>query len=213
MRTRKVITRSGAGIRGKFPSAKMGKTVHWESLLERDACLLLEFSIGIKAYQEQPRKVQISTSGQPNQVQYPDFEITTRDGEVGYLEVKHSSQFSRPEVKEKLQLLQEHLEDEGYFYRVLTEIEIRRQPLFPNLWRLLTYRSPCTKPIHTDLVNKIGNSLHETTFNELSKILGSTQLAMTLLADQHWVFDLSKELNPETILKRNDGVTYENILL
>lgn len=213
MRTRKVITRSGARIRGKFPSAKMGKSIHWESLLERDACLLLEFSSGIKNYQEQPRKVQISSSGQPDQVQYPDFEISTTDGEVGYLEVKHSSQFSRPEVKEKLRLLQEHLEDEGYFYRVLTEMEIRRQPLLPNLWRLLTYRSHFIKPIHTDLANKIGSGLHETTFNGLSKILGSTQPVMTLLADQHWVFDLNKELNSETVLKRNDGVTYENILL
>lgn len=213
MRTRKVITRSGARIRGKFPSAKMGKSVHWESLLERDACLLLEFSSGIRSYQEQPRKVQMSASGHPDQVQYPDFEITTVDGEVGYLEIKHSSQFSRPDVKAKLQLLQEQLEEEGYFYRVLTEVEIRRQPLLQNLWCLLPYRSPCIKPIHGDLANKISSHLHETTLNELSEILGSTQSVMTLLADQHWVFDLNKKLNPGTALKRNYGVTYENILL
>lgn len=212
MRTRKVITRSGARVRGKFPSAKMGKSIHWESLLELDACMLLEFSTGIKAYQEQPRKVQISAPGRSSQVQYPDFEITTTDGEVGYLEIKHSSQLSRPEVKEKLQRLQEHLEDEGYFYKVLTEVEIRRQPLLTTLRRLLTHRSPRITPINADMAKKIGSHLHQTTFSELTGILGSTQSVMTLLADQHWAFDLNKELNSETILNKNDGVTYENIL-
>jgi hypothetical protein len=41
MRARKVVTRSGKRIRGKFPSTKLGRMVHWESLYERDAILYL----------------------------------------------------------------------------------------------------------------------------------------------------------------------------
>lgn len=37
MRARKVVTRSGMGARGKFPSFKNGRMLHWESRLEQDS--------------------------------------------------------------------------------------------------------------------------------------------------------------------------------
>ncbi len=50
MLARKVVTRRGRRFRGYYPSAKLGRMVAWESLLERDAILLIEFSPGVLTY-------------------------------------------------------------------------------------------------------------------------------------------------------------------
>ena len=48
-------TRNFSGLfRGKFPSMKVNRMIHWESLLERDAIMLFEFSPGVASYREQP---------------------------------------------------------------------------------------------------------------------------------------------------------------
>ncbi|MGH8493086.1 MAG: hypothetical protein ACRERR_08290 [Moraxellaceae bacterium] len=212
MRARTVITRSGARIRGKFPSAKTGRSVHWESLLERDACILLEYSAGIRTYQEQPRKVQVSCAGMADHVQFPDFEIVMADGEIGYVEIKSSRQLILPEVKDRLMALQRVLEHEGFFYKILTEAEIRREPRLSNLSLLFSYRSSRISQIGADLFNRLGSQFRSASLHELTKKLGSVSEVMALLADQYLSFDLDKKLTPNTILTIATGGSHENLL-
>lgn len=60
MLSRRVITRSGRHFRGRYPSRKLGRMVAFESLIERDVILLLEFSRGVLSYQEQPTRIAYS---------------------------------------------------------------------------------------------------------------------------------------------------------
>lgn len=139
MKARKVVTRSGRKLRGYFPSFKLGRMVEWESLLERDAILLLEFSPGVKSFQEQPVLVQYR-DGDVVRRYFPDFEITTTDAELIHLEVKPETQLLRADVAHKLTKVAEHYAANGHAYRILTDTAIRRQPLLGNVTLLARLR-------------------------------------------------------------------------
>ena len=52
--------------------------VEWESLLERDAILLFEFSPGVVSYQEQPAEILYELEGVIHRY-YPDFEVILKE--------------------------------------------------------------------------------------------------------------------------------------
>jgi hypothetical protein len=137
MRVRKVVTRRGRRFRGYFPSVKMGRTVHWESLLEKDAQLLLELSPGVAAYQEQPEVIEYF-DGEQMREYIPDLSVILHDGTVRHIEVKPADQLARPSIRVKYEAIAKHYQSIQLPYRVVTEDEIRREPLFSNL-KLLAY--------------------------------------------------------------------------
>lgn len=137
MRVRKIVTRRGRRFRGYFPSVKMGRTVHWESLLEKDALLLLELSPGVVAYQEQPVVIEYF-DGEQMREYIPDLSVILHDGTVRHIEVKPADQLAKPSIREKYEAIAKHYQSIQLPYRVVTEDEIRREPLFSNL-KLLAY--------------------------------------------------------------------------
>jgi hypothetical protein len=136
MRVRKVITRSGRHHRGKFPSFKLKRTVHWESMLERDAILHAEYHPLVLSYQEQPCVLHYyDTQGEVRNY-VPDLRLDLDDGSELFVEVKPSARLQRPDVKGKLEAVAHSLAEQGLRFRVLTEKELRREPLYGNLQRL-----------------------------------------------------------------------------
>lgn len=136
MRARKVITRSGRKIRGKFPSRKLGKQVHWESPLERDAIVMFEVHPLVLTFQEQPiEETYYDSKGLPHKC-YPDFRLRGLGGQELLVEVKRNADLRRPSVRGKLEHIAFHFEQKGLQYRVITETEIHRQPLRANVARL-----------------------------------------------------------------------------
>lgn len=133
MRTRKVVTRSGKRFRGKFPSRKLGRMVHWESLLEQDAIYHFEYHPLVVSYQEQP-SIEIYYDKEGEQHRYfPDFRLDFQDGRELYVEVKPAEILATKVVQEKLQAVAKRFEEQGRHFRVMTEQDIRREPLFANL--------------------------------------------------------------------------------
>ncbi|MBB5192294.1 hypothetical protein HNQ50_003035 [Silvimonas terrae] len=135
MLARKVVTRRGRHIRGYFPSTKLRRMVAWESMLERDAVLLLEMSPGIVRYQEQPARI-VYADGLRTREYFPDFELTLEDGQLVHLEIKESSELAKPSIAAKYGSIAAHYRREARSFRIATELEIRREPLFGNLKRL-----------------------------------------------------------------------------
>jgi len=109
MRVRKIVTRRGRRFRGYFPSVKMGRTVHWESLLEKDALLLLELSPGVAAYQEQPEVIEYF-DGKQFREYIPDLKLILQDGTIRYLEVKPADQLVRPSIRQKYEAIALHFQ-------------------------------------------------------------------------------------------------------
>lgn len=158
MLARKVVTRRGRRFRGYFPSTKLGRMVAWESLLERDAILLLEFSPGVLSYQEQPTLVQYA-HGTRVRDYYPDFELSLVNGKRVHIEVKTAYQLSKPEIAAKYTAIAEHYARVQQDYRIVTEVEICREPLQTNL-RTLAYligRKGQVLPSAWDLAERFGS--------------------------------------------------------
>lgn len=171
MLARRVVTRRGRRFRGYFPSTKLGRMVAWESLLERDAILLIEFSPGVLSYQEQPALVQYSDGYQVRDY-YPDFELVLANSKRVHVEVKTAYQLAKPEFAAKYTRISEHYTRLGLDYRIITEAEICREPLQTNL-RTLAYlvgRKGHTLPSMTELAARFGSG--ETPLDTLKSELG-----------------------------------------
>ncbi len=133
MPVRKAVTRSGRHFRVKFPSRKLGKTVGVESLLERDAVLVLEYSQDVRYYEGQPRRVvYYSAKGKPHSY-IPDFDAHYVDETTTDIEVKPSAKLLNPKLKEKYELIAERYRQLGLRFEIWTENEIRAEPRFSNI--------------------------------------------------------------------------------
>jgi len=91
---RRVVRPTGGIFRGRFPSRKSGRTVAFESLIERDALILFEFSRGIVNFREQPYSIYYPFEGRSRKYT-PDFELTLASGAVLLIEVKPEEKRSR----------------------------------------------------------------------------------------------------------------------
>jgi hypothetical protein len=200
MRVRKVVTRSGKKFRGKFPSRKLGRMVQWESLLERDAILALEYLHEVATYQEQP-SVEIYYDGANQPRRYvPDFRAEFADGRELLVEVKPENQISTKEIREKLGAIAKRLEEQGRHYRVLTENDIRREPFFGNLRRLHSSGRRLMRASCTDaLVERLGGG-PVWTISEAAEQIGGIEDVLRLVATGRLRIDLHAPIAPTSLV-------------
>lgn len=137
MRVRKIVNRgSTTKVIGKFPSLKMGKTVWFESQIERDYIYLLEFDGDVLSYQEQPERVRYTREGRTH-TYTPDFLVRRTDGEQ-LVEVKPEEQLAREENVALFRSIAPVIREQGREFLVVTDRIIRAQPRLENiklLWR------------------------------------------------------------------------------
>lgn len=199
MLARKVVTRSGRKIRGYFPSRKMGQMVEWESLLERDAILLMEFSSGIKSFREQPEKI-IYYAGHEQREYYPDFRITLSGDSVADVEVKPKAQLQTRKVGEKLAHVTNHYDRLGRRFMVLTDERIRRQPLLSNLNRLQYFNR------HGYQIGSLSEKYRIRFGKDIPTLFGSVvtelgeSVVMTLLAYGVLISNLEQKLTSSSLI-------------
>lgn len=180
MKSRRVVTRSSRKFCGYIPSKKLGRMVEWESVLERDAILLLEFSNGIKTYQEQPELVIYEHDGQMRRY-FPDFSITLSNDEVVHLEVKPASKLTSLDLLNKFDAIARHYDRIGRNFRILTDDYIRDEPRLTNLKRFASvqHHKGDLQVVQLKVINllKDGSIF---TVQSLSKIYGFTNVLVLL---------------------------------
>jgi hypothetical protein len=198
MRARKVVTRSGKRIRGKFPSTKLGRMVHWESLYERDAILHLEYHPLVVSYQEQPSvEIYYDPVGESHKY-FPDFSALLSHGKELCFEVKPERFLKKRDVREKLDSVAMRFEELGRHFRVLTEKDIRREPLLTNLKAI---HVSAKKVSHRETVLQLANSVAAGptwSFRDLVMQLGSVQSVLRLIRADHLRADLEAALTYES---------------
>lgn len=139
----KTATRTirNAGIRrvvGEFYSHKNGRSVVWESLLERDALYDAEFDKEVVGYIPQPCQFTYFLDGR-TAVYTPDMEVTLRDGSVAYREVKPDSKVDAPEAQSKWNAIERVLARQGYAFEFVRASDIERGHRAHNLRLLYRY--------------------------------------------------------------------------
>jgi hypothetical protein len=136
VRSRKVVSRSNARSTGKYPSRKMGRMIHWESINELNAFRLLDCDPDVTSYSEQPCQI-VYVIGGVERVHYPDILVTATRGKQLW-EVKLRSNASEPEVFARATLLSRVLPIWGYEYRTVFGEDLARQPRLNNANLLLS---------------------------------------------------------------------------
>lgn len=204
MRVRKVVTRRGRHIRGDFPSKKLNRMVVWESPLEKDALMLVELSPGVISYQEQPEEV-VYWDGERMCRYVPDVRVNLCDETSLLIEVKPADELKRPVVKAKYQRIAQHLQEQGEHFLILTEQEIRQEPLFSNLRQLLYWynHAPENLPSAKEVAAKLRGYDHAS-LQECLDVF-SPDVAYALIAKGLLVADLSQVLTPASSVQLPAG--------
>lgn len=103
------IKKSYISCVGYFKSYKNNKQLAFESILERDFFMLLEFERAVVSFEEQPLKInyQLKTK---NTRYTPDVLVTYKDGSQKIFEVKYQSDIdSDPKLQHKISVLKEEI--------------------------------------------------------------------------------------------------------
>lgn len=198
-RVRRIVTRSGGGYRGKFPSRKLKRAVHYQSLLERDAILHLEYHPSVLVYQEQPYELTYYDAEQRARSYFPDFLAVLVTEEQVYIEVKPEEKLGHRRVREKLARVAVRFEELNQRYRVWTQRHIRRGPLIDNLKALHAANRPVGSGAEFDYV--VESLRHESTsyeFSELVRRVGSEAKVLRLIALGTFQVDLEQAMTPST---------------
>lgn len=193
MSSRKVVTRSGRGFRGYFPSKKLNRMVEYESLLERDAIYLFEFSPGIVSYQEQPELILYEHECRARKY-YPDFEVIFKTGKPLHVEVKPEQKLKCSKLADKFKAIHQRYQSHEANFLIFTDVLIRQNPLLSNLKTIAQVRN---HPEDFDQIIVTAESLlrddPNLSFKAFSQLIGYPQ-ALLLLA-RHRVFcDLYQKL-------------------
>ena len=137
------IGRSHRSLRAVHPSAKTGQLVHLESALERDFCCLLEFEPDIVSYVEQPVTIGYHLEGRTRRYT-PDFLIFYAAEKPAVLaEIKYRADLHKnwAQLKPKFRAAQHYAADNGWEFRLYTELEIQT-PYLQNAKLLLRFKDP-----------------------------------------------------------------------
>lgn len=210
MQSRKVVTRSGRGFRGYFPSKKLNRMVEYESLLERDALYLFECSPGVKSYRAQPELIFYEHADQTRKY-YPDYEVILTSGAIFHIEVKPAVKLINLELHSKLLAIETRYESHAATFKILTDTVIRLEPLFSNL-KAINQVKKYTVDV-SQMFNRAEDMLinkPETNFSEIAQVLG-TVYTLVLLAQHQLYCDFKQPLtspaNYIRLPKENDHDT------
>lgn len=154
----------------KFASPKMNRVLTVESSLEFDACFHFEYTSTISSYEAQPEGFYYSFGDK--QLPYtPDFLVFDKARGPRFIEIKPYAELESEEFKEKFHGRQRSALDHGVPLLLVTEKQIRVDPVLSNLKLLHRYSGLKTlTPLHLmllDIVRKSGkvrvrDLMHET---------------------------------------------------
>ncbi|WP_160295488.1 TnsA endonuclease N-terminal domain-containing protein [Paramagnetospirillum magnetotacticum] len=100
----------------------------------------MEFDYGIGSFNEQPMRFTFFHDGRMR-TYTPDFQVTFCDPlRIEIHEVKKLEYLKGPDVAARLAAAKLCIESQGYIFKTVTEVEIRRQPRLRNIGLALRYR-------------------------------------------------------------------------
>ena len=149
-------------------------------------------------YQEQPSiEMYYDVEGIPHKY-FPDFRLNFKDGSELFIEIKPACYLATKAVRDKLQAIAKRFEEQGRRFRVLTEEDIRRQPLFSNLLQVhrSSKRAAQVEP-DEQLVKSLSGGPVWTIENLVGQMLGMHKV-LRLVRSNHLQLDLEFSLSDDS---------------
>lgn len=170
----RIIPRNHRTLTGFIHGSNDGLYSGFESSLERDALILIEFNTSITRYLSQPRSFNYFHD-KKNRKYTPDIFIEYDNGRKLYIEVKYREDIKKDWdiLKPKFKAAIEELAtEENTRFKIWSEKEIRT-PLLKNATFLLPYRHRSFENYQLEMIKKVVSRFSETTPEDLIRICSS----------------------------------------
>lgn len=207
------IPKNYLSVTGSFSSAKNGKSLGHEFLLERDLMILLEFDDTVERFEEQPVKIPFKKGIKPYVPDILIHYLPTSSGETRQPvlgEVKHTDDLKKHKAKyaPKFEAASRFASERGWEWRIFTEKDIRT-PYLDNLKFLREYHS--AEPdaaLLLEVIQHLNNARGSVTIESLLQKLCPTEDGALHMAPAIWYLvaakrimaNLQKPLNMKTKL-------------
>lgn len=196
---RKVVTRTGRSMRGKFPSLKMGRSIGCESRLEADAALLFEWTPEILRYHAQPCH-EYPTDG-INTFRYtPDFLLEMVGGAKIYVEIKPAKKLGNPTLRQRLTNIENHFRRSDRSFQIFTEITLHNGVINHNVRKLQYHARRLPESIEFWETYQRLIRREYLTFGAVQQAFADPRHPYQLLSNRWLAFDIELPLVPNTPL-------------
>jgi len=154
------VSNHGGNVVGRFPSAKMGRMIAFESLLERDFIYLLEYDRSVEWFEEQPLSIEYVQEGK--RLQYtPDFHLLEHRQHV-LVECKPTRFVETEENRRKFAAARVWCGEYDWEFRIMTDQQIRGGFRLQNVKLLARY---ARQKVDAVMRSRIHTFLHDAQSN------------------------------------------------
>jgi hypothetical protein len=198
-------------ITGHFPSIKNKKSIAFESKLEKELFLTLEFDDTVISYQEQPQ-IEIYFKGK-NKIYSADCYIH-RSIESNLLdsivEVKYTNELKKDEqyFKEKFEAIQNSTTEMNLDFEIYTELN-NTQTYIENLDFLYRYLENPLKMKYEEQIMNIVRNFNKISALDITKKISSNPIDYQIISNEIWNLVAHKKLKSDfydTVLTMNSLV-------
>ena len=214
------IPMNSRSLTGKYAvKGRPGETSGFESSLERDFMTILDFTIEVDRWEEQPVEICYQDAAGVIRRYYPDILVLYRRDVVParhmlheLCEVKYREDLrvNWAGYKKKFKAARRYAREQGWRFRIVTEREIRTDLLL-NARFLLPYRRHKAGPGEIEQLMEGIERLGQTTPRELLSELSRDDLARArlvatlwhLLAQRRLVADFTRPLTMDSFIQEN----------
>lgn len=205
------IKKSYISCTGYFASYKNKSQIAFESVLERDFYMTLEFDDNVVKYEEQPMTIKYKYLDGSKRRYTPDTLVHYKNKRKMLYEIKYVDEIeNNPELEEKLSLLKRQLIDEhNIYFSVFTDNDINKEYL-ENLKFLYKFAFIPEDKEKTEQINYILNHTDDITVKEILMKISPKQHVQLTYLPYVWnyvfhnikVIDKFSKLTMNTILEK-----------
>ncbi|MDH7970657.1 hypothetical protein QH494_00530 [Sphingomonas sp. AR_OL41] len=191
---------------GWYQSIKAGDALPYESLLERDALLLLDFDPDVAQFGVQPETFVWTEAGRQRRYT-PDIRLETVGGAVIYRQVKLATRLAAdPTLGGRLPAIEAECAARGARHEMWLDTDIRRQPRLSNVRRLRATVAVLAAE-NLDAIHTIITRLPiPSNLGAAAEALGGrpvhVNIVLGLVAVGELAVDLDRPLDDDTVLMR-----------
>ena len=182
------IPKNYRSVTGTFPSHKNKRNIFYESLLERDFCLLLEFNDDVISYEEQPFRLYYKSANSKKRYT-PDVLVHYKPSLNKIpcvFEVKMSDEIKEKKVffEEKFNQIEKYINLNDLNFKMFTELDIDKIYL-ENAMFLYRYKDLNNQNISKNILEKI-KLFQEISVNDLLQHFSSNKFEQMEILPYIW---------------------------
>jgi hypothetical protein len=202
VRARRVVSRSNARSTGKYPSWKMRRSLHWESINELYAFRLLDCDPKVKCFTEQPCEIEYEINGEMRR-HFPDI-LVEIGGRKELWEVKTKKDANASDVVTRTSLLECALPFWGYHYRLVLADQLAVQPYLDNVNLLLSFGRAEISEVHREVARRFLLREESITWADVCiGVLGKRGrwILCRLVLEGTLIVDMRSPIGPNTVFR------------